>query len=378
MRALALPFERLAELPMSRKAWVVGGPLCPRNAIVAGSWFLMRELELSTARANAITLDTSAARPTVRWALPVSKADPRALGIARVHGCSCGPSPGGACPAHALWDQILFLRRSFPRMFDARGRPHPDLPLFPDASGKFCEKEAVVATIIHAARSLGIPVEAADGSERISGHSLRVTGAQGLARLGLDLWAIQLLGRWGSDRVKGYVREVQLEHSAEWAASAARKKDLEQVVRDILQKVQGQAHSQEELHRASARAVSESAGSGSARPDRDCLVGEVVRAAMGAKEASNPPAPDVIESGNSGARAVVNGATGIWHKVLVGPPHNERAWLSRCGWSFGFKRGVAVEPEAAVPRVIDQLCRRCFGELRAELKAQAVDAMRRQ
>ena len=68
-------------------------------------------------------------------------------------------------------------------------------PFFPTRKGGVCTKEAMTETFCAAARTLGVPLESADGSEYISGHTLRVTGAQGLAGLGLDLWAIQLFGR---------------------------------------------------------------------------------------------------------------------------------------------------------------------------------------
>ena len=61
----------------------------------------------------------------------------------------------------------------------------------------------MTATIRAAALHLGSDLVSPDGTERVSGHSLRVTGAQGLARLGLDAWSIQLLGRWGSAAVFG-------------------------------------------------------------------------------------------------------------------------------------------------------------------------------
>ena len=65
-----------------------------------------------------------------------------------------------------------------------------------------------------------------DGTERVSGHSLRVTGAQGLARLGLDAWSIQLLGRWGSAVVFGYIREAALGSAELWARRAAAQPGL--------------------------------------------------------------------------------------------------------------------------------------------------------
>ena len=83
---------------------------------------------------------------------------------------------------------------------------------------------------------LHVPLSTPDGSERVSGHSLRVTGAQGLARLGWDLWAIQLQGRWHSDVVKRYVREAHLTP----VGGAAHPRDgpaLEQVVDAVLRKL---------------------------------------------------------------------------------------------------------------------------------------------
>ncbi len=97
----------------------------------------------------------------------------------------------------------------------------PETPLFPDSRGLRCNKDAVTATVRLGAGLLGVR-EPADGPERISSHSLRVTGAQGLARLGLDIWAIQLIGRWGSSAVLGYIREAQLDAAAGWAADAVR------------------------------------------------------------------------------------------------------------------------------------------------------------
>ena len=89
------------------------------------------------------------------------------------------------------------------------------------------QKEAVADTIVEAAVKLEWPTESPDRMERVSGHSLRVTGAQGLSRLGVDLWSIQLLGRWGSDAVCGYVRDVALEHASATAAAAAASSHLD-------------------------------------------------------------------------------------------------------------------------------------------------------
>ena len=51
-------------------------------------------------------------------------------------------------------------------------------------------------------------VDKQGGSERVAGHSLRTTGAQGLIALGWRVDAVQLMGWWESEAVKLYTREA--------------------------------------------------------------------------------------------------------------------------------------------------------------------------
>ena len=91
-------------------------------------------------------------------------------------------------------------------------------------------------TIIHAAGLLRVPLVSADGSERVTGHSLRSTGAQGLAGRGLDPWAIQLLGRWGSDAVRLYLREAEQEGATIRAAATA-PLDLDTILDQLVKRL---------------------------------------------------------------------------------------------------------------------------------------------
>ena len=93
-----------------------------------------------------------------------------------------------------------------------------DLPLFPTAEGAACSKSSVVATLVRAAELLQLQAVSPGGSERVSAHSARLTGVQGLAAAGLEIWAIQLLGRWGSDAVLGYIQDVHLSQMPAWAS----------------------------------------------------------------------------------------------------------------------------------------------------------------
>ena len=63
-RALPLPLDRLAELPSEGPQWPRTAPVGARNMIVAGSWFMLREIEASTAMADALKF-TDDGRPKV-------------------------------------------------------------------------------------------------------------------------------------------------------------------------------------------------------------------------------------------------------------------------------------------------------------------------
>ena len=118
-----------------------------------------------------------------------------------------------------FWDQLLLLRQAFPDLH-IEGRPALQLPLFPSRHGHPVTKDRMTATIVECARLLRSPLENADRTARVSGHTLRPTGAQGLARAGLDTWSIQLIGRWGSTAVTGYIQEATVSAAAARARSA--------------------------------------------------------------------------------------------------------------------------------------------------------------
>ena len=96
-QAAALPLERLHLLPSEDSPWVEGGPVGPAQAIVAGAWWLTREIELSCTRAIHVSLagdPATAGALVATWHLPASKADARAAGVSRTHGCACGRGLG--------------------------------------------------------------------------------------------------------------------------------------------------------------------------------------------------------------------------------------------------------------------------------------------
>ena len=337
-----LPLLRLHELDLHRDdPWTAEGPLGPGCAITLGAWFLAREVELSTARAALVELDVDTkGHPLVRWRLPASKNDQEAVGVARAHGCACSGSLA-SCPWHAAHFQLRRLRARFPERFDGDA-PHLDLPLFPDAQGRVVTKDAMTATIRTAAEKLGVRLDAADGSARVSGHSLRVSGAQGLARAGVDTWAIQLLGRWGSATVLEYVQAVPLELSSSWARAAAIRQSLDEKL------------TQQNLHlpvREGCAAVP--------------VVGVVAEGAA-LQEALDAERRCASEA--EGADVFVLSEGRIWHRATpAGRAGPSQAWSSVCGWRYA---GREVQNTSALPRDLcyKNLCARCLPALRAELK----------
>ena len=352
-QAMPLPFERLQDLPASPHPWLPGGPIGGRNAMVTGSWWMMREMELSTTRARLVAVG-GGEHPTISIQLAATKTDTRALGVSRSHGCICQPGRWlASCPVHAILDQQILLARFFPnRAGDL------SLPLFPDIRGQAVSKTAMTATIRHAAEWLRVPLASADGKQKVTGHSLRPTGAQGLARLGVDTWAIELLGRWSSKTVQRYVREAAVEQAATQARAAMIRMTWQQVaaatsevlqdpagatdaaIRDALVRVAPGALAswrcslltevRDTLARAAptaraaspAPASSSSTSSSSAEPARDS-----------SPEAPEPPAP---EGGNPKEVSHVRRGRYRRHAIQVGPPElNPARWTTFCGWRFG-------------------------------------------
>ena len=285
------------------------------------------------------------------------------------------------CPTHAAWDQLLALESRFEERWIS-GVPTISLPMFPDAEGKVVSKAAVVETFRWAATLLGVPHVSSDGAERLTGHSLRHTGAQGLAKMGVDLLSIQLLGRWGGRCVEGYVRDTMHSIAAARARSAAMSASLRTLVTAASQAAVAcggaPAHPDADLE-AAIRRIFASLGP-SDRPSLAEELKEVVSCSTrrsqgqsssdlpGSSQSSpaspSPPlrlgqAPTVSplsrDEGRAPADAVLNRASGYTHRVVCGPPvlQSDR-WISGCGWKFG------RSDHAELTAPVGKLCSKCY------------------
>ena len=175
----------------------------------------------------------------------------------------------------------------------------------------------MVLTIEEAALLLGV-VAPSDGSERVSGHSLRVTGAQGLIHLGWRADAVQLMGRWMSRRVQLYTRLAPL--AAPWDAS-----DGGRELRELFAELCGSR-------------------------SRDVVTPPAA--------APEPPEPEPADW-------IMNAASDVYH--LIGPS----GVRTRCGWRFTqglYGRGSAPPPWDWV------ICGTCAPAFRQRLRGDAPSA----
>ena len=296
---------------------------------------------------------------------PASKSDQGAHGISRGHRCRCdGLASRFSCPTCCVRDQLSFLKRQFPAAW-TDDTPSWSLPLFPGIDGAACTKEGFVATIVEGARRLELPLMNPDSSRRVSGHSLRVGGAQGMTRLGFPLWSIQLLGRWGSDAVKGYVGDVALEAFTEATRDDRRAPvDLECLFTcpaptdptdaDGLRPGRGRGSGRVVARGSPAARRAGASASSSISPFDAELLEKLVAERAGELRAelldallaelrleiarATPARPTVTDTGTATCPSLVrNTRTKEVHIVAIGPDSGRpnAHWSSLCGWAFG-------------------------------------------
>ncbi|CAK0867373.1 unnamed protein product, partial [Prorocentrum cordatum] len=217
------PFDLILALDVVGRGEQQPGPGAPvgwANFLVIATYFVMREIEVAAPRAARVTWNEEGRSISMR--LPVSTVDPRAVGCARTWACLCREGRRRPdCPYHAAVRQIDLLKGTF-------GAPWPpDCPLFPTSCGDACLEVGIVDSLERTLVAANIGVASDAGAELCGGHSFRVTGAQRLSSLGVEISKIMVLARWPSDAVSRYVGEAPLDRlPAEVAALEARRDHL--------------------------------------------------------------------------------------------------------------------------------------------------------
>ena len=172
-----------------------------------GCWWMLREIELANIYQKDLEFRLGAGCGVASLLVSASKLDWQAKGVRRHHGCAC---PSKWCPvkeAKTLWTA-------------ARG--DRETPLVVTKQGSTASKAGVCREIKDWAQHLG----AKKGN--YTGHSLRTTGAQRLARAGVTEAQIRLFGRWASRAMLEYVRDALLAEDGVAVAKQVEERAKEQ------------------------------------------------------------------------------------------------------------------------------------------------------
>ena len=221
-----LPMERLPEATEFFQADIIASqPAHPVRVITIGSWFLAREIEMAAANLDDISFRSLDGAPLVDVYLPSQKNDLEGSGCTRTHTCICKLKSRELCPYHLCLDQHAFA--------SSIAKEGTLSPFAPTWDGERFTKLNFVSAVMLVCQRLGIRTHTHSGAPLITGHVMRATGAIFLAELGVELWRIQLLGRWGSEAVKLYIRSAPLKAMNDVALEAFLKKDLHALAGDI-------------------------------------------------------------------------------------------------------------------------------------------------
>ena len=204
-----IPFGKMVDIDLNAKLVLDTFLVKPGWCCVLFTFFLLRELELATARRTNCRVNHKTKSVTMR--LTASKRDPEAIGIERTWGCVCDANTSEAiCPYHAASRQLDLLEARF-------GAIHADddLALFPTCDGRCVEGDIMVKVVEIIATRQGQVLKTADGVTRFGGHSWRATGAVYLSSLGIHMHKIALLARWASAVITHYTRIAPLKSLTE-------------------------------------------------------------------------------------------------------------------------------------------------------------------
>ena len=123
-----------------REPLACGGPEYLAQSTLLASWWLLREIEASSALRKHISIDRDSL--SVSWTLPCTKTDQQALGAVRTHRCACDFTSRSICPYHVMVAHL-----------DARPAS-PEAPVFQDTYGNPPSKAGWADTFQELARRL--------------------------------------------------------------------------------------------------------------------------------------------------------------------------------------------------------------------------------
>ena len=305
-----------------------------RDMAVIGMWFMLREVEMASARAGDLRLEGR----EVCLCIPIHKTDHKGRFTERSLTCSCTAKIHGLCVWHSSERHLLRLEAH------CQDEPRQQLPPFPDQGGRTASKQTSIEAFRRVIEHTGTVLTrmGPDGqeSQRFHGHVLRISGAQMLSSSGVELALIQLLGRWTSTAVLRYTQDsalIRVPNIPQQVLSG----DDSHVQKIQMQVVQSEAaaSSVAPVGRAPAPAARPKALAADIRGLRAEL--EQVRQAV-----QKPPQTYVFRP-----------KAKILHKSSQYEENNEPSrWRTPCGWNYGCKTCLRTTDKEDGTRK----CRKCF------------------
>ena len=220
-----LPFLRLSELESFAFDPRPEEPAQPLATMVMACWFLMREIEVADLQIRHVSFRCEAGTLYVDVYLRVQKTDPQGSGCTRTHTCTCSTLPACLCPYH--------VGKAQQEIASTANGGRTDAPFFPAANNNMFTKKGFVSMVQVICKALGVPTHAPNGASLVTGHVPRATGAIFFAENGVEVWRIQLLGRWGSGAIKLYIKDAPVKAMSKIVLEALANQDLHEVSADL-------------------------------------------------------------------------------------------------------------------------------------------------
>ena len=354
--------SQIAEHHQDIRSPRAGASEAPLLALL-GAWWMTREIELAAARITDISIHPS--RRLCSWTLPMSKTDIQGTGVTRTHGCvrsvaqdrsATGSSQAGGfrcteplCPYHAMQTAIWL------REWEATTHSTPSDFLF-RSEGLQLTKAQSIQTIRHvAALALGRPEEQLEGVDpSILGHALRVAGAQFMAVCGMDLYFIQLVGRWGSMAIARYVQQAPLARQHLIAGQAVQRLREEQ---------SGDTESTPSTSRRLTKADATEASTEEA--EHTVPMSTFTEAVMVLQDKMNQIQLDLNSITVDRVDLVINTKTRYAHTPsMCTEDISSELWQTTCGWYFGGRPHKRTNTSTThnLVELKYMLCPKCFGD----------------
>ena len=211
--------------------------------------------------------------------------------------------------------------------------PH-DLPLFPTKEGGAIDKVAAVQIIADVAEATGQTIYTPDGGLTIGAHTLRVTGAQFLASLGIHILMIKTLARHSSEAILRYVALAPLNALTDEYRRRMQDQDLDQRILSL----------REDMLTFKQNAITEV---GCKTHPADEKVQQELSSLHHRIEQVEKYCP----------RYITNSDTSKTHEVLLQSGFKPSEWITRCGWKLALNMS---EKSENIPSSAAHICDPAF------------------